>query len=194
MARNGWVWRDSHSMKDVLCPLTVTWWASIGCACKFRGPIPCFWLLNCPPKQSRPSYALSQSLASNKNLLPVSLKKKYCLGLERYIPCLLCSDEKNGAGNEAQGFFFWFTCFEYRIVCGYQILLGFLNLFLCVERFSRTFVCVPHVFLLSSEGRREHWMPWNWSYRWLWTAIYFWESNLGPLEEQPVLFTTETSL
>ena len=44
-------------------------------------------------------------------------------------------------------------------------------------------------------GRPEtHQIPWNWNYRWLRATLWYWELNLGPLEEQPVLLTDEPFL
>jgi hypothetical protein len=32
-------------------------------------------------------------------------------------------------------------------------------------------VCAPLVFLMPTQVRRVCWIPWNWSYRWLWVAM-----------------------
>jgi hypothetical protein len=41
---------------------------------------------------------------------------------------------------------------------------------------------------------RGHQTPWNWTYRKLWAATWLLGTNPGPLSEQQVLLTTETSL
>lgn len=34
-------------------------------------------------------------------------------------------------------------------------------------------VCVyVHLNAVSPEGRRGHWIPWIWNYRWLWTSVW----------------------
>lgn len=45
--------------------------------------------------------------------------------------------------------------------------------------------------LVPPEARKGHWSPWNWSYR-LESPCMWWESNLSPPEEQPVLLTAES--
>jgi hypothetical protein len=51
-----------------------------------------------------------------------------------------------------------------------------------------------HVYLLPEEAKRWHWMPWT-AIRNGWELPNrFWELNLGPLEDQPVLSTMEQFL
>ena len=64
---------------------------------------------------------------------------------------------------------------------------------LCVGCSAYMHGCASHVCLMLKETRRGHQPPWNW-------VIYgcemfrgSWELNLGPLEDQPVLLTTEPS-
>jgi hypothetical protein len=38
--------------------------------------------------------------------------------------------------------------------------------------FARKYVCAPCVSLVPREARREHWIPWNWSYRQLWATMW----------------------
>lgn len=45
-------------------------------------------------------------------------------------------------------------------------------------------VCLP----VSTEDKREHRIPWNWSY-WLCATTWCWEPNTGPLEQQVLLAT-----
>lgn len=40
--------------------------------------------------------------------------------------------------------------------------------FMCVY-FAFMYGCVPHACIVPSDIRRWQWIPWNWSYRWLWT-------------------------
>ena len=50
---------------------------------------------------------------------------------------------------------------------------------------------VYHLCAMASKARRENWIFWDWS-----CVLHSgcWEQNLGPLEEQPELLTTEPSL
>lgn len=42
---------------------------------------------------------------------------------------------------------------------------------------------------MPKEAQRRYWIPWSWTYRWLWaTWSECWEPNSGPLEEMPALF------
>jgi hypothetical protein len=59
-----------------------------------------------------------------------------------------------------------------------------------------TYVCA---WIYSHEPKghevQRYWIPWIWSYRQLWVvSLECWESNLGPLQEQHPLTTTEESL
>ena len=36
------------------------------------------------------------------------------------------------------------------------------------------YLCVP------VGGRREHWIPWNWSYRWVWAVVWVLGTESGP--------------
>ena len=78
--------------------------------------------------------------------------------------------------------------------------MNVLNVFLFYAHgyffFSYMCVCVPHV-CSAHRSQRGCQMPWNWSYRY----IYGWELlggccklNLGPLEKQSGLLTSEPSL
>lgn len=63
--------------------------------------------------------------------------------------------------------------------------MAFFFLFMCMGVWAAC-MSVYHVrmcLLWGAGGRTEHQIPWNRSYRWLWTAM--WESNPGTLEEQP---------
>jgi hypothetical protein len=51
-----------------------------------------------------------------------------------------------------------------------------------------------YMYSLSLESRKECQIPWGWNIGSCELAHGCWESNLGPLEEQPVLSTTEPSL
>ena len=46
------------------------------------------------------------------------------------------------------------------------------------------FVCAPHVCSVPMEVRGGHQIPWNWSYRWFWAAM--WVLGIEP----SVLLTT----
>lgn len=48
--------------------------------------------------------------------------------------------------------------------------------------------------LKKNKNSRVHWIPWNWSYRWLWAALSVMGVKLGPAEEQLMLLTPEPSL
>lgn len=58
------------------------------------------------------------------------------------------------------------------------------------ECFSNMCVCTTCVFLVPLKGKREHWIPWNWSYGWLPAIVGYWEWDMGPLQEQLVLLNT----
>lgn len=45
-------------------------------------------------------------------------------------------------------------------------------------------VCAPCACLVPMEVRKRHWIPWNWSCRWLWGTMWVLGTNLHPLEEQ----------
>lgn len=66
-----------------------------------------------------------------------------------------------------------------------------LFLFYVYECFFHTCVCASCAYSVSLEVRRRSWIPWNWSFRWLWAAFGCWELNLCPLEEKHILLTTE---
>lgn len=53
------------------------------------------------------------------------------------------------------------------------------------------YISIPYV--VSSDARRKCYILWNYSYKQLWVWVK-WKSNLGPLEEKPVLLTIEQSL
>ena len=59
------------------------------------------------------------------------------------------------------------------------------------ECFVHVSVFAPFVSFVIARYSRGHWVSWIWSYRQLWAATWCWELNLGPLEEQPVLLTSE---
>lgn len=50
-----------------------------------------------------------------------------------------------------------------------------------------------HVYLhtVHMEARRGPWIPWSWTYRWLWVTLWVLGIEPDPLEEQPLLVTTE---
>lgn len=46
-------------------------------------------------------------------------------------------------------------------------------------------MCVHHVCAGACRGRKGHWVPCSWSYRWFWATWYCcWEPNCGHLQEQ----------
>lgn len=53
------------------------------------------------------------------------------------------------------------------------------------ERFACIYVCVPQIYLIFSEGRKGHWIPWNRNYILQWATICmlgikprtYWKSN-----------------
>lgn len=53
-------------------------------------------------------------------------------------------------------------------------------------------ISVYYVWEAFVEGRR-YWIPWSWSYN-MSHHVGSGKSNLGPLEEKPALFITESSL
>lgn len=55
-----------------------------------------------------------------------------------------------------------------------------------VSALNHMYVCGSLVCLVTREARRGHWIPWDWSYRWLWAAMPCgcWESKSGFLEGQ----------
>jgi len=58
----------------------------------------------------------------------------------------------------------------------------FLTFFIYIWVFACIYVRVPDACVRA---------PWNWSSR---AAVWCWEFNLGPVEEQPMLLTAEPSL
>jgi hypothetical protein len=58
----------------------------------------------------------------------------------------------------------------------------------CMHMFVHTCMCG------ASDARKEDPILWNFNYRWLWATMWLLGIELGPLEEQPVLLTTESSL
>ena len=56
------------------------------------------------------------------------------------------------------------------------------------------FVCAPCECLMPMGTKRWHQIPWNWNYSHSEPLCGYWESNPGPLGEQPMLWTTEWSL
>ena len=44
--------------------------------------------------------------------------------------------------------------------------------------FAYTYLCVHHLCLALEESRRRYKMPWKWSYRRVWTALYMLETKL----------------
>lgn len=55
-------------------------------------------------------------------------------------------------------------------------------------------VCVSQICLVSEEVRREHWIPWNWSYGWLFDILWVLGIKSGSSEEHRVLLNTEPFL
>ena len=51
-----------------------------------------------------------------------------------------------------------------------------------------------HMIMVLREARRGYQINWGWSYRQLSHQCRCWERNPVPLEDQPVLLTTEPSL
>lgn len=76
---------------------------------------------------------------------------------------------------------FWKRLFHIMCVC---VLWGYVCVFVFED------MCV----WVLLETRSEHWIPWSWSYRWLWSTWYrCWEPNMSPLRGQQVSITTEQS-
>ena len=48
--------------------------------------------------------------------------------------------------------------------------------------------------LLHREAGRQHKIPWNWSYTWLWITMGYWKLNPNPLQKQQTLLSTDPSL
>lgn len=60
--------------------------------------------------------------------------------------------------------------------------------------FSLHVYIAPCLHLVPEEARREHWIPWNWSYGWLRaTGVGAGNQMQIPLEEQPGPLTADTS-
>lgn len=54
------------------------------------------------------------------------------------------------------------------------------------------FVCG---YVYVNAGQRQVWFPSELDYKWLWASWHgYWESNLGSLQEEYVLLTTESIL
>lgn len=64
-----------------------------------------------------------------------------------------------------------------------------LYLFYVHEHFVNMYVFACCVHLLLREASRGRQMPWDWSYRGLWTAMWVLGINSGSPEEQPMLLT-----
>ena len=60
--------------------------------------------------------------------------------------------------------------------------------------FASVDICAPQACLMLIEARWRHQILCNWSYRRLWTLMGVLETDLGQLEGQSVLLTTESSL
>lgn len=56
--------------------------------------------------------------------------------------------------------------------CFFNFFLDFYNLFYLYQCFVCMYVHVPHTCLVLTQVRRRHWLPWNWSNRWLWTTMW----------------------
>ena len=83
----------------------------------------------------------------------------------------------------------------YLYIC---VLCVYLFLYVCIVCVSANvcvcwLVCVMYVCMgMSEEARRGLWIPWNWTYRWLWAAqCGCWELDLDPLQNQYALLTAE---
>lgn len=63
--------------------------------------------------------------------------------------------------------------------------------FMCMGILPVRMFCALSACQMLAEVRRECWILWAWSYRWLGAAMCGWEFNPGPLEKQPVLLTTK---
>jgi hypothetical protein len=46
----------------------------------------------------------------------------------------------------------------------------------------------------ACEFRRRHWIPWNWSCRWLWATMCVLGTEPDPLQEQGVFLTSKPSI
>lgn len=51
-------------------------------------------------------------------------------------------------------------------------------------------MCMPGTW----EARIGHWIPWNWSYQWLWATMQELGPKPGPSAGEQVLLTTNPSL
>lgn len=66
---------------------------------------------------------------------------------------------------------------------------------LCVyDCFAQMYICVPHTYLVASEVRQGHRIPWDWSYGWLCLPCGYREINPGPLQGKHVLLSAESYL
>lgn len=66
-----------------------------------------------------------------------------------------------------------------------------LKYLLCIWVFCLHICLCTTVFLVLTEARREHWIPWNWLLCICELLCGCWESNLSPQEEQPALLAAE---
>lgn len=66
--------------------------------------------------------------------------------------------------------------------------------FICIYGcFNCTFVCVPHACQVPTEVRREGYSSWNRRTKGCDQPCGCWQSNQGPLEDQPVFLTAKPS-
>ena len=111
----------------------------------------------------------------------------------------LSSIYKNIALSQVRGHWFGIiVCYQMSLLQMFPPSLGWFSLLILMMPslsslifFMRmgvlpVYIHAPHMYLEPSEARRCQ-IPWDWSYRQLWAVMWYWELNLGPLEEQPVL-------
>ena len=73
------------------------------------------------------------------------------------------------------------SCFKNRI-------LTFLSIFMYIGVLPVSMsVSHIHMYLVPAEFRTGHHIPWNWSWRCLWTSCRCYKSNPGLMKEQPLL-------
>jgi len=76
----------------------------------------------------------------------------------------------------------WYACFTCMCVCVYLCVYIYIYIYIYMH------VCIPHVCLVPADTRRVYWIHWNWSCE---TLCGLWKLNQVPVQEQPMLLTTE---
>ena len=73
------------------------------------------------------------------------------------------------------------SCFKHRILTSLSIFMyiGVLPVSMSMSHI--------HMYLVPAEFRTGHHIPWNWSWRCLWTSCRCYKSNPGLMKEQPLL-------